>query len=121
MTFDFEVTDGTGPAVAAQATLELAPVGDPARIPASKVVAISAAVSAVFLGLAALLFGIARSVTAFVRGLGAARGGEDPEVQRPLSRLVSLLLIAGGVQALLLAGLMIGVLARIGDGMAVFG
>lgn len=84
---------------------------------APRYVAISLTVSAILLGLAVLLFGIKGEITALARAIAA--NGE--EMQRPLSRLATFLLLAGAGLVFLLAGLTAGVIARILDGAAVFG
>ncbi len=84
---------------------------------APRYVAISLTVSAILLGLAVLLFGIKGQTTALARAIAA----HGEEMQGPLSRLATFLLLAGAGLVLLLAGLIAGVIARILDGAAVFG
>jgi hypothetical protein len=83
--------------------------------------AVSLVVSAVFLSVGLLLFGIQRHVAA----LAAAVRGRDGESARKLAiyvdRLVAYLLAVGALACVALGSLTCAILARIGQGFAVFG
>jgi len=92
------------------------------RAPQStKFLGISLGVSAAFLTVGVVLYGIQRHVAAVAGGVGGQGGGSGRELAKQVDRLVAYLLAAGAFVGLALALLTYGILARIDQGFAVFG
>jgi hypothetical protein len=108
-------------AIAAGA-LVTASVFIPERAPQnSEMLGVHLAVSAAFLGVGVLLFGIQRHAA----GIAALARGQDGEPARALtshvSRLLAYLVAGGAVLCALLGAMTYGIVERIGQGFAVFG
>ncbi len=87
----------------------------------SKFLGISLVVSAVFVGVGLVLFGIQRHVAAFAAAAGGQGGEPARELATHLRRLVAYLLAGGAFVGMVLALLAYAILARIDQGFAVLG
>ena len=87
----------------------------------SEFLAISLAVSAFFLGLGAVLFGVQRQVAAIVDIARTDDGEAARRLATPVNRLVAHLLAGGILLLAVLAVATYAILARIDQGFAVFG
>lgn len=82
---------------------------------------VSLIVSGISFGLAALLAGVARTLSALMHAVEKRSQTPDPEIVQPLFRLTAWLVVAGLFLLLVLTVLNLGVIIRIGEGAAVFG
>jgi len=92
------------------------------RAPQSmEVLGISLVVSAIFVGVGLVLFGIQRHAAATAVAVHGDLGGALRQLERNVTRLVAYLLAGGVFVCVVLALMTLAILERLGQGFAVFG